>query len=130
MLVESVPKNFVMYPEKRNRILLVEDDEHIQDMLVDGLEARGYRVKTADNLNDALGYENEIDFVVTDLQIPKQWGRLADVKNGIEVIEYYGKRGIPIVVASFSDMPTLDFMVKHAEDKTPNAIIKELEAWI
>jgi two-component system OmpR family response regulator len=54
------------------RLLLVEDDERLADMLLRALRREGYAVDLATNGQDALWYgtENEYDAVVLDVMIP------------------------------------------------------------
>ena len=65
--------NALMEVEKKQvRILVVDDEEIIRDMLFDTLSQAGYTVKTAKDGNDAIAQiEHEaFDIVITDIKMP------------------------------------------------------------
>ena len=55
------------------RILLVEDDEILLDLISEYLSENGYKVTTSDNAKDALdlAYEQNFDLFIFDVKIPK-----------------------------------------------------------
>lgn len=57
-------------------ILVVDNRESNLDMLRILLEARGYKVTTSDNANDALAFlrANSVDLVVSDINMPDKDG--------------------------------------------------------
>jgi CheY-like chemotaxis protein len=59
-----------------HRILVVEDEPHIRDFLVDFLTALGHRVESAANGNEALALLAERSFalILSDLQMPEMDG--------------------------------------------------------
>nr|WP_314863145.1 response regulator [uncultured Undibacterium sp.] len=64
-----------MHPEKRNRVLLTEDNEFIQELVVDLLSDAGFSVLTANNGQEALDLleQHEADFfqlILMDLKMP------------------------------------------------------------
>jgi two-component system response regulator AtoC len=62
-------------------ILVVEDKESMAEMLKETLESEGYRVVSASNGAEGLGYlkEDRIDLVLTDLKLPQN--------NGIDILK-------------------------------------------
>lgn len=65
-----------------NRILIVEDDENMNDILESTLSERNYQVRTAMNCEEALKVcaESEFDLVITDVRLP-----------GVDGVEMLGK---------------------------------------
>src|SRR3989344_1137686 len=73
----------------RGRILLVEDDDNLRDMMTQYLDMNGYRVVQASNATQAYQmYENHkkrkrdrIDGIITDLRLPSDSGRLSGTEG-------------------------------------------------
>lgn len=81
-----------------NKILLIEDDTEISEMLKNYLIAENYIVITADNGQEACKQFDSTEFhlVLLDLMIPKI--------NGMEVMEHIRKRSVvPIIIISAKD---------------------------
>jgi len=59
-------------PKKTKRILVVDDDEFIRDMVLTKLSRSGFDVTTAKNGTDALNLieTSRFDLVITDFQMP------------------------------------------------------------
>jgi CheY-like chemotaxis protein len=59
-----------------HRILVVEDEPHIRDVLVEALTAFGHRVESAGNGSEAVRLLTERSFalILTDLQMPEMDG--------------------------------------------------------
>ncbi len=68
------------------RILVVDDDRQIREMLLQMLEIEGYEVMVAPNGKEALKLQaqNPADLVITDLIMPE--------KEGIETIREFQER--------------------------------------
>jgi DNA-binding NtrC family response regulator len=68
------------------KILVVDDEDSIRDLLRKSLEKRGYSVSTASNGDEALAVllQEEIDLLITDLVMPD--------KEGLEVIREVRKQ--------------------------------------
>ncbi|MDX6503214.1 MAG: hypothetical protein QOE29_339 [Gaiellaceae bacterium] len=67
---------------RRQRILLVEDDEHVRLLLVLTLELAGHEVHAASHAEDALACAEllpDLDLVVTDVCLPRG--------SGVELVE-------------------------------------------
>jgi two-component system chemotaxis response regulator CheY len=80
----------------RKKVLLVEDNDHVRQLVSLILRARGYSVIEAVNGRDALKKltEGEVKMVITDLRMPQM--------DGIEFIRELRKkpayRSLPVVV--------------------------------
>ena len=80
----------------RKKVLLVEDNDYVRQLVSLILRARGYSVVEAVNGRDALGKltEGEVKMVITDLGMPQM--------DGIEFIRELRKkpayRSLPVVV--------------------------------
>ena len=100
--------------EKRNHILLVEDDESILFGLQDILEGEGYQISTATNGLDGLklATEKSIDLLVLDIMLPGM--------NGLEICKKIKKekRRLPIVMltAKSSEMDKISGLDYGADD--------------
>src|SRR5205814_413407 len=70
--VEPLGRSVMNIHAHPKRILLIEDDRCVADVLQNALERSGYSVKTADRvqLGLAAASEQEFDAVVTDVQLP------------------------------------------------------------
>jgi CheY-like chemotaxis protein len=95
---EPAPKKPVK-PRKKSTvstILIVDDEEHIRDLLSDTLEVRGYQVETAQNGFDALKVLNEkqVDLILLDMRMP--------VKDGLGLLDEIKERlpGLPVIIVT------------------------------
>ena len=81
------------------KILIVEDDKDILELLVKGFKENNYIIDTATNGLDAqyLATINNYDIVILDWMLPK--------KSGIEVLQYLRKQNIitPILMLTAKD---------------------------
>jgi CheY-like chemotaxis protein len=93
----------------RARVLVVEDDRDIREIVADALHSAGYGVDVADNGVVALQRlrEHPIDAIVLDLMMP--------VMDGIE---FLARRrcdpaiaGIPVIVMTAQHLPTVTDVV-------------------
>lgn len=85
------------------RILVVDDEEHIVELIKFNLEKNGYKVITADNGRDALAIakEQQPDLVLLDLMLPGM--------DGLEVCKEIRKE------TSISNMPIIMITAKGEE---------------
>ena len=75
-----------------NKLLVVEDNKSMQEMLENILEEKGYTVKTADDVADAMMLLKKENFhvVISDLQLPEV--------NGIEFLKKIKHLNIPFIL--------------------------------
>jgi DNA-binding NtrC family response regulator len=99
-------------PRGAETILLVEDEAGIREVAFDFLQARGYKVLTAVDGNEALriaeGHEDLIHILVTDMAMPNVGGkelalRLRQVRPQIKVLFMSGYPTHPASVSE--DVP-------------------------
>ena len=81
------------------RLLLIEDDQALVELLKKDLEKSGYAVDVADNGIDAeyMGNEMVYDIAILDLGLPK--------RNGIEVLKNWRASGnlLPVIILTARD---------------------------
>lgn len=80
---------------KTNKILVVEDDKSIREMLTFALESEGFKVDSSKNGNEALKKNNEFkpNLVLLDLMLPDT--------NGFEVCKkIQHERDIPVIMVT------------------------------
>ena len=89
------------------RILLVEDDEVLRDLLARNLEARGHEVRVAEDARDALAQLRATVFglIVLDICLPDQTGwdvlRTALREGRVAPLDVVGEdQKLPVVVLS------------------------------
>ena len=82
------------YNKKMKKILIIEDDNNINEMLSKLLEINNYDVERAySGTEGVLLHNQEIDIILLDLMLPG--------KNGEEIIrELQNKKRVPIIVIS------------------------------
>lgn len=76
----------------KNRILVVEDDPSIRELLAMNLAAAGYEVAEAESGDEAeelLLRREEADLALVDIMLPG--------KNGFELMELFSKKGLPVI---------------------------------
>lgn len=81
------------------RILVVDDDSFVRDMLAFILEEEGYLLETAEHGLDALAkcLDDRFDLIVSDMNMPEM--------GGVELLEQLRDRevGTPVVILSGSN---------------------------
>jgi putative nucleotidyltransferase with HDIG domain len=102
------------FPEDRPRILVVDDEKVIRDMLADFLGMEGYSVRTAEDGTSALGEltRNHYDVVISDLKMPKM--------GGIALLDEISKaapNALTVIMTGFGTVETaIDAMKRGAFD--------------
>jgi response regulator RpfG family c-di-GMP phosphodiesterase len=102
------------FPEDRPRILVVDDEKVIRDMLADFLGMEGYIVRTAEDGSAAIGElsKGHYDLIISDLKMPKM--------GGIALLDEIGKQApdaLTVIMTGFGTVETaIDAMKRGAYD--------------
>lgn len=100
--------------EERPRVLIVDDEKFIRDILADFLGMEGYVVRTAEDGQAALTELNHAhyDLVISDLKMPRM--------GGIELLEQIGSaapNALTVIMTGFGTVETaIDAMKRGAYD--------------
>ncbi len=100
--------------EERPRILVVDDEKVIRDMLADFLGMEGYIVRTAEDGSAALGEltKGHYDLIISDLKMPKM--------GGIALLDEISKSApdaLTVIMTGFGTVETaIDAMKRGAYD--------------
>ena len=100
--------------EERPRVLIVDDEKFIRDILADFLGMEGYVVRTAEDGQAALNELNlaHYDLVISDLKMPRM--------GGIELLEQIGAaapNALTVIMTGFGTVETaIDAMKRGAYD--------------
>ncbi len=103
-----------MTNEERPRVLIVDDEKFIRDILADFLGMEGYVVRTAEDGQAALSELNlaHYDLVISDLKMPRM--------GGIELLEQIGHaapNALTVIMTGFGTVETaIDAMKRGAYD--------------
>ncbi|MBI1807031.1 MAG: response regulator [Ignavibacteria bacterium] len=90
-----------MAVDSKLRILVVDDEDDLRNILSDVLEKTGYEIKSASNGEEAINLlkKNRFDLTLLDIQMPNL--------NGIEVLKYI-KQHFPatksIMLTGYADL--------------------------
>ncbi|MBM2834531.1 MAG: hypothetical protein HW406_1692 [Candidatus Brocadiaceae bacterium] len=103
------------------RILVVDDEEIVRDMLFDALSQTGYTVKMAKDGNDAIAQiENEpFEIVITDLKMPGM--------GGMELLQHVQKINPDICVLVITAYSTVETAVSAMKQGAYDYICKPFE---
>ncbi len=82
------------------KILIVDDEEKIRELIRINLELAGYECNEAEDGEDAISKLKEFnpDLALLDIMLPK--------KNGYEIAEEFIKKGVPIIFLTAKDSVT------------------------
>jgi response regulator RpfG family c-di-GMP phosphodiesterase len=101
-------------PDERPRVLIVDDEKFIRDILADFLGMEGYVVRTAEDGTAALAELNaaHYDLVISDLKMPRM--------GGIELLDAIGTAApsaLTVIMTGFGTVETaIDAMKRGAYD--------------
>ncbi len=93
-----------MIPEKKKKLLVIDDESHIVDLIKVSLENEPYEIFRAKNGSEGINMANQLlpDLILLDVQMPEM--------NGYEVcsaLKTGGKtKGIPILILSGQNHPS------------------------
>jgi len=103
-----------MSPEERPRVLVVDDEKFIREILAEFLGMEGYLVRTAEDGSSALAElgRSHYDLVISDLKMPKM--------GGMELLEAMAKvapNALTVIMTGFGTVETaIDAMKRGAYD--------------
>src|SRR5688572_22860495 len=102
------------YPEDRPRVLVVDDEKFIRDIIADFLGMEGYIVRTAEDGSSAVSELSRAryDMVISDLKMPKM--------GGLELLKEVSKAHpdtLTVIMTGFGTVETaIDAMKRGAYD--------------
>ncbi|MFO7666175.1 MAG: response regulator [Desulfobacterales bacterium] len=107
-----------MNSEKKEKILFVDDEENILEVVREYFEFKGYAVVTAQNGHEAVKIlENEkIDCCFTDINMPEM--------DGIQLSEYIWRTDNTIPVVIMTGKPTIDYTIKTIKHGVVDFLVK------
>jgi two-component system, OmpR family, alkaline phosphatase synthesis response regulator PhoP len=104
--------------EGKGRILVIEDDESIRELIQLTLGTVGFEVAAADDAVGGLGVlESGADLVLLDLGLPD--------RDGLRILPRVRERGIPVIVVTARD--SLNDKVRGLEAGADDYIVKPFE---
>ncbi len=121
-----------MIAKKEARILVVDDEKQIADMLVDYLSNLGYQTVAAYDGYDALSKLEEGNFqlVITDLKMPEM-----DGMELLEAVKSLDKRVVVVIITGYATIESAvtaikkgayDFITKPFKMKELEIIVKRV----
>jgi len=101
-----------------DRILVVDDEEPIRNVLYEGLTKFGYRVVLAEGAEEALRIfkPGSFDIVITDLKMPKM--------DGLDLIRITRKKDPEVAFFVITGYPSLDSAIETLSQGVHDYIIK------
>ncbi len=100
----------VTIPPEQPRVLVVDDEKFIRDILADFLTMEGYAVRTADDGTQAVTELSRSNFalVISDLKMPKM--------GGLELLQHVAKmqpEALTVIMTGFGTVETAIDAMKH-----------------
>jgi putative nucleotidyltransferase with HDIG domain len=107
-----------MNSEKKEKILFVDDEENILEVVREYFEFKGYAVVTAQNGLEAVKIlDNEhIDCCFTDINMPEM--------DGIQLAEHIWKTDNTVPVVIMTGKPTIDYTIKTIKHGVVDFLVK------
>jgi DNA-binding NtrC family response regulator len=107
-----------MVSQKKLRILVVDDDEELREMIRTFLAYRGCYVETAaDGLDGCEMLEqNTFDMVITDIYMPRM--------NGLELLETIEHKYANLLTVAMTGFPSQDITKRVLEKGTCECLVK------
>ena len=108
-------------PERKRRVLLVEDDQKLLELLIEEIEAEGHEVRGCVSAEKALQAVKvfDPDVVVTDLQLPGI--------DGLGLVDQLRSRPLPPGILMISAFGTIDRAVAALKAGADNFLTKPLD---
>jgi DNA-binding NtrC family response regulator len=107
-----------MVSKRQQKILVVEDDQELRDMLYSFLTYRGFYVQTACHGVD--GYEalgrDSFDMVITDIYMPHM--------NGLELLDKIGYEYAHLLILTMTGFPSTEIHKKVLEKGAYDCLVK------
>src|SRR5438445_8192803 len=103
-----------MSPEERPRVLVVDDEKFIREILAEFLGMEGYLVRTAEDGSSALAElgRSHYDLVISDLKMPKMGGM-----ELLEATTRVAPNALTVIMTGFGTVETaIDAMKRGAYD--------------
>jgi len=103
-----------MSPEERPRVLVVDDEKFIREILAEFLGMEGYLVRTAEDGSSALAElgRSHYDLVISDLKMPKMGGM-----ELLEAMTRVAPNALTVIMTGFGTVETaIDAMKRGAYD--------------
>jgi DNA-binding NtrC family response regulator len=97
----------VIAKKKICKVLVVEDDGGIRELLTDVFESEGYHfalAANADEIRAAMASDSDIDIVIIDVRLPGG-------DSGLVLAHEAAARGLPVILTS-GDLAQLDSLAK------------------
>ena len=107
-----------MVSEKRPRILVVDDDEELREMICNFLTYRGCYVETAcDGVDGCSALERStFDMVITDIYMPRM--------NGLELLDTIEQKYAHLLTLAMTGFPNADVTTKVIEKGACDCLVK------
>jgi len=104
--------------EKKEKILFVDDEENILEVIREYFEFKGYAVVTAQNGCEAVKIlENEqVDCCFTDINMPEM--------DGIQLAEHIWRTDNTVPVVIMTGKPTIDYTIKTIKHGVVDFLVK------
>ena len=104
---------------ENHKILIVDDELLIRDLLYDHFASRDYQISTAESAEKAielLGNDEDYDVVLTDIKMPGM--------DGLELVEHIrGTRGdIPVII--MTGFPSMESAIEALRKRVYDYVIK------
>ena len=111
-----------LVPASRVRLLVVDDDPDIRDVLRDRLESDGYAIRTAKDGHEAITtlFQEPVDGVILDIGIPEL--------DGLEVLRRFRQKDSELPVVIMTAVEALDRALLAIESGAQAYLLKPFDA--
>ena len=104
--------------DRRLKILVVDDDPQVREMIQSFLSFRGFHVKTAEDGNSGLAElaKNPYDMLITDIYMPRL--------SGLELLDRIYQRDSALMILAITGMPSKEVIDKVIQKGAQDCLIK------